>query len=375
MLNGNLAFGCDVNPLAARIAYAKTSIVTVRKDIVDLSIRAVLRRVSNPDLKFDRSMDQFADETKDELLSWFPEPVLFKLNWLLTQARLPRNDALLAFFEVVVSSLIREVSHQDPNDLRIRRRKEPLHDAPVIEMFRTLLEKQHCRLQRYWRVAGRQPSLLNTARVVEGDSRRTETLQALGLGPDTVDCVVTSPPYATALPYIDTDRLSLLAIMGMSVKIRSKLERSLTGSREIRKKERLEAETRLLANNAMELLPRDTVKFIRDVYKANHEADVGFRRANMAALLWRFFVDMRDNLSQVARVLKPGAKAIYVVGDSRTKAGHDWVRIPTCEYIQQIGEVIGLRHEHTLNIDVSTENYKHIRNAITKNRVIVFGKV
>ena len=94
----------------------------------------------------------------------------------------------------------------------------------------------------------------------------------------------------------------------------------------------------------------------------------------MGALLWRYFVDMRENLTQVSRVLKPGAKAFYVVGDSRTNAGGDWVAIETCKYIAEIGKMIGLQHLNSLSIDVTTENYKHIKNAITENQIIMFEK-
>ena len=199
-------------------------------------------------------------------------------------------------------------------------------------------------------------------------------MQTLGLDQEQVDCVVTSPPYATALPYIDTDRLSLLAIMGIPSHVRSHLDRNLTGSREIRRNERKETEIRLLDDSAFDALPREVVTTIRDIYKANSSVEVGFRRANMSALLWRYFTDMRDNLIQVSRVMKSGAKAFYVVGDSRTNAGGSWVRIETCRNVKLIGEMIGLRQVDTIDIDVTTENYKHIKNAITKNQVVVFQK-
>jgi hypothetical protein len=282
------------------------------------------------------------------------------------------NQTLVDFFEVIISSLIREVSDQDPTDLRIRRRKAPLKDAPVLEMFRERLEQQHHRLQKYWLVAGRQPGRLTAPTVIQGDSRQIETLQALGLGPDSVDCVVTSPPYATALPYIDTDRLSLLAIMGVPSKVRSDLEKNLTGSREIRRRAKEQAEACLLDKAAGDILPSEVVSAIRGIYKANRSTHVGFRRANMPALLWRYFTDIRDNLIRVASVLKPGAKAFYVVGDSRTNAGGTWMQIETCKNIALIGEMIGLHHVEMINIDVTTESYKHIKNAITENQVVVF---
>lgn len=374
MLNGYATFGCDLHPLAAKIARSKTTVLTLPRDFVNSSIQAFVSRLSHPPKNLASSLDQFPEETHDELAAWFPSRVLFKLNWILHQSRTFGYSALVDFLEVVASSIVREVSHQDPRDLRIRRRKESITDAPVIEMFRMRLEEQHRRLQKYWAVAGRQPGQLIPSQVAQGDSRRVETFRALGLADESVDCIVTSPPYATALPYIDTDRLSLLAILGLPASTRSEYETNLTGSREIRKTARSEAEYALNSPEAAEMLPRGVLAAIRKIYRANASSDVGFRRANMAALLWRYFCDVRLCFKQVTRVMKPGASAFYVVGDSRTMAGNSWIAIETCRHIVEIGRSAGLEHCRSLDIDVTTENYKHIKNAITKNQIIMFRK-
>jgi len=374
MLNGYSAFGCDFNPLAAKIARAKTLILTLPRNLLELSIRAMLDRLSHRRGAPPASLDHFERATCEELLNWFPELVLYKINWLLGNIRVLGDPTLVDFFEVILSSIVRDVSDQDPTDLRIRRRKEQLQDAPVFELFKSRLEDQHHRLKKYWSVAGRQPGALFSPTVVQGDSRRYETMIALGLSECSVDCVLTSPPYATALPYIDTDRLSLLAIMGMSAPERTAYEFNLTGSREIRRRERQEAEDALHAKAAVDQLPDPVVRAVRAIYHANQSTDVGFRRANMAALLWRYFVDMSANLQQMNCVMKSGAKAFYVVGDSRTKAGHEWAQIETCSSIKHIGVMAGFEHIEDIDIDVTTENYKHIKNAITENKVIIFQK-
>ena len=185
---------------------------------------------------------------------------------------------------------------------------------------------------------------------------------------------MTSPPYATALPYVDTDRLSLLAILGHRSRVRSGLERNLTGSREIRRTARAAAETALCSASASDSLPAGVVQALRRIHRANRRCDVGCRRENMAALLWRYFVDMRDNLVQTRRVLAPGHRAFYVVGNGRTKAGERWVIIDTCRHLAEIGHMAGLRYVESIGIDVTTENRMHIRNAITRNNILVFEK-
>lgn len=375
MLNGFAGHGCDFNPLAAKIAKAKTGILTLPRHIVDHAIRSVLDRVVLRGTGYDVSLDQFSKDLHRELHDWFPEKVLFKLNWLLAQIRLLGNPTIVDFLEVTLSSVVRDVSQQDPSDLRIRRRKEPLEDAPVFELFADRLTHAHSRLQKYWAVAGRQPGDMIEPRVVEGDSRAPHTAELLGLERQSVDAVVTSPPYATALPYIDTDRLSLLAIMGIPSKIRSTLEENLTGSREIRKSERDTFEATLMDDKeAYSILPKDVVSEVRFILKENSKIDVGFRRANMPALLWRYYVHMKENLESMHSVMRPGARAFYVVGDSRTNAGGNWVRINTCANISKIAQEAGFRFLEAIDIDVTTENYKHIKNAITENQILVFER-
>lgn len=374
MLNGFATYGCDMNPLAAKIARAKTGIFSINRAITEHALRSLLDRVRRPPDRLRPTRDQFTPDVAGELDRWFPSPVLDKLEWILAQIRLFGERRLVEFGEVVLSSIIRDVSQQDPSDLRIRRRKELLIDAPVFELFADRLETQLERLIKYWIIAGRQPGPIISPSILQGDSRMAETFVTLGLAAASVDCVVTSPPYATALPYIDTDRLSLMAIMGIESTSRADLEEALTGSREIRKSSREELEDDLMSPSANSALPQPVVLEIRKILRANRNGDVGFRRENMAALLWRYFCDMQKNIAAISRLLKPGGRAFYVVGDSKTNAGGRWTSIETCRHICEIAEAVGLHAHRLIDISVTTENYKHIKNAITKNAVLEFRR-
>ena len=70
-----------------------------------------------------------------------------------------------------------------------------------------------------------------------------KTFNNMGIKKSSVDLVLTSPPYATALPYIDTDRLSLLTICGLNSKARKPYENNITGSREISKNDKKNLES------------------------------------------------------------------------------------------------------------------------------------
>jgi len=374
MLNGYSAFGSDLNPMAAKIARAKTGIFGVDPSVTRQALHALLDRVKRPPTSFSSTRKQFSQEVIPELTRWFASPIIDKLDWILGHIRLFGDERLVEFGEVVLSSIIREVSHQDPADLRIRRRKEPLEDAPVLELFADRLATQLYRLEKYWSVAGRQPGELFAPKVQDGDCRQFSTFESLGLTSASIDCVVTSPPYATALPYIDTDRLSMLAIMGIDSSERAVLEEDLTGSREIKKRSKTAFEDELMSARAFDQLPNRVVKALREIHEANRSSDAGFRRQNMAALLWRYFADMRENILTIKKLLKSGAPAYYVVGDSKTSVGGEWTAIETCRNILDIAEMVGLESRSMLDISVTTENFKHIRHAITENAVLEFRK-
>jgi hypothetical protein len=73
--------------------------------------------------------------------------------------------------------------------------------------------------------------------------------------------------------------------------------------------------------------------------------------------------------------MKSGARAYYVVGDSRTKVGEHWFPIPTCKHTEAIAASLGFKTQPVISIDVTTERMMHLKNAITENDVLVFDKI
>ncbi len=234
-LNGFKTAGCDMNPLAVKIAKAKVGILDNNPDMLREAVITLLRKIENMGDAVPEGNEQFAPGALSEIYSWFPTPVINKLNYLLRIIRKITAGTMQDFFEVILSSIIREVSHQDTSDLRIRRRKDQIQDADVFSLFSSAVDLQYRRIEQFWAVRGHAPNKFYPCTVIEEDSRRTEAFIKNGAHQESVDLILTSPPYATALPYIDTDRLSLLILMGIYANKRRPLEQELVGSREIRK--------------------------------------------------------------------------------------------------------------------------------------------
>ena len=237
-----------------------------------------------------------------------------------------------------------------------------------LGLFLDALDAQYSRIERFWLVRGYSPNRFLPCRVVYGDSRASSTFDALGLRDSDIDLVSTSPPYATALPYIDTDRLSLLVLFGMDASDRRPVEQDLIGSREITTSHRKALET-VLEEGSIKL-PMRVSNYLEQLHRRVAIADVGFRRKNMPSLLLRFFLGMHSVLMHSVRLLRPGAQAMIVIGDNRISIDGREERIATTDFIEEIAVSTGLTAIERIDISVTTENLVHIRNAITKNVVL-----
>ena len=367
-LNGHRAYGCDMNPLAAKIASAKVGILEVNPDVVRDALGTLVSRLEDAPPHPPRNVDQFDERCLDEIADWFPEKVVSKINWLLRSIRAVSDGVVRDFLEIVLSSIIRDVSHQDPNDLRIRRRKNPIEDADVFGLYLDALDTQYERIEKFWSIRGHSPRGFHSCSVAAGDSREAWAFEQIGLSDASVDLLLTSPPYATALPYIDTDRLSLLLLFNMGSSSRRPFEHDLIGSREIVGKKKKALEDGI--HDTEVTRPESVRAFLQDLQERVTSANVGFRRKNMPALLARFFRDMDAVLTQCRRVMRPGAEAMIVIGDNRMRLDTDYERIPTTDLVQDIAVARGFSLVERIDISVTTENLVHIRNAITKNVVL-----
>jgi len=225
VMSNNMTFGLDMNPIAINITRAKNEILNISNEIVLNSFSTIENNLLNV-IDPPEETDQFGNELLGEIFSWFPDKVVYKLNYLLTKIRLFGNEQIINYFEVLVSSIIRNISQQEPKDLRIRRRKEPIEDAPVFELYLKLLQKEKKKLEHYWDAKDQGAIDYGTFTVALCDNRDFGSYLSIGLTENSIDCIVTSPPYATALPYIDTDRLSILIINQLASGRRAVIERS-----------------------------------------------------------------------------------------------------------------------------------------------------
>src|SRR6476646_4841103 len=366
LLGGIDAASFDCNPVAVAVARAKVAVASPKAGEIARALVAIKAKVAGAPKLRKRKLTQFGDADAEELQGWFPEPVLAKLDWLLETIRDDTTGETTNVLEVLVSDLVRDVSQQEPKDLRIRRRKEPIADAPVFEAFAARAAALADRVHAFVEAGGPAATRGAMARILLADSADPASFEQLD--GRWIDAVVSSPPYAAALPYIDTDRLSLAAVFGYSKRARRELEQAMIGSREVGK--------RALAHLEGELsecgeLPTSTVSFLSDFSAAvRGDTDAGFRRRQAPAVLYRYFRAMQGVFSNLAVRCSAGAPCWLVPGDSRSTIGGETWTIPTVDEVAAIAAQAGFTIVDRLPITVTREDLLNARHAITRNEIL-----
>ena len=370
VINGRNAIAIDCNPLAVAVAQSKVDILEVDIGVLCRSSESLIEGIASLHTFEGNCWDQFEPSTRDELGSWFAPKVLVKLGSLLERVREAPDPRLVAFYEVVVSDIVRDVSQQEPRDLRIRRRRIPVTDAPVMELFSDRLRAVVSKIVAYHGISDEMKPRRGVGQAVLGSSADSGSYVTLDSRDGLIDCVISSPPYATALPYLDTDRLSLAAVYGIDRKHRGYIERNLIGSRETSKTEMRDFEERIKSGLDDEL-PISTASFLQELLETTlRDESAGFRKRQLPTVLSRYFLGIAHVMDQMKPRIREGAHLWFVLGNSRTNVGgRQWI-IPTTDEVAAIARSAGFESVEEIPITVTREDVAHSKHSITENTIV-----
>lgn len=289
---GHDALGYDFDPLAVLMTKTWTT------EVADADIDAMFGEVMNEVASLGETVPvldwQCGKETAGFVEFWFHDAqrgdlariasVLCRLDSLpLAPERRAALDVLrVAFSRIIITkeqcaSLARDTSHSRPH------RVATVSDYKVLPNF----DRSVAQLRK--RLAEHPPK--GSARVSRGDAR------ALVLDAESVDAVITSPPYLNAIDYMRGHRMSLVW-----------LGHSIPSLREVRSNS-------IGAERAADAHERHTD--VELVLAAMRGVDALDRR--LEGIMTRYALDLIHATSEIARVLKPGGRSTFVVGNSCIK--------------------------------------------------------
>jgi 16S rRNA G966 N2-methylase RsmD len=355
---GIRAIGMDMNPLAVFLANTKLQALTVPAAALLEAIDGVLTRANKT-----KRLRPLGDERTEYLQSWFSADELHDIERLrdaVLAAPPGARDILLA----IGSNLLRDYSLQEPSDLRIRRRTSPMPEAPLLTAFESAARSFAKKLAESQAVLG----LLEVdADVLLGDSRHALTALTHRV-PEKFDAALTSPPYATALPYIDTQRLSLVWLDLLKPGQILELEAQLVGSREVRGESKSTLLEALTLNTAG--LPEAEANLCTLLQSQLTERD-GFRRQAVPRLLYRYFAGMAASFSTVLAHMKSGAMYGLIIGGNHTVLSGQRFDIDTPAHLASLAVARGWSHIETVPLQTYKRFGLHAKNASTTEALVL----
>ena len=365
--------GIDRSPMAWYLATAKLEAAATEdkaglaEDLLALSelVAAALERGQSSKDAADLA-PVLGDDAASYLRDWLPAAGFAGISHGLALLHDEPESAAQRLALVALSSLLRSVSLQLPEDLRIRRRPEPFESPPLAPLFVEAVTVARTGLSEM----NEWDEMPGSAALVCGSADDPSAFAAAAGHRRRL--ILTSPPYATALPYIDTDRLSLLALGLATSSELMPLERELLGSREWIRAEQMTWDERRRHNT--DGMPRAVTDLLARIAQLNSEGTAGFRKQALPSLLYRYFAGMADAMSAWAEVLAQGERAVLIVGHNRTTANDERIDIPTPELLGEIATLRGFRMIELIRLETWPRYGLHAANGVPGEDALVIER-
>jgi DNA modification methylase len=323
---GHRASGFDMDPLAVLMSKVWTTPVS------DVAIERLLKDVIRKAGKFTgKSKLSWIDEDEETMRFidfWFAEPQrsnLRRIACILSQPqKLSVNDEKqaaadvlrIALSRIIITkeqgaSLARDTSHSRPHKVA------DCSDFNVFQAF----EKSANQVRRL--LISTPPA--GNVNVSLGDARSLNSIEN-----NSVDAVLTSPPYLNAIDYMRGHRLSLVW-----------LGYKLSDLRQIRS-------CSIGAERGPDL--KGKAHLFESIINAM--GPVNELQRSHVSMIERYTEDIYRLMSEVTRVLKPNGKAIFVVGNSCLKG----IFIQNSESVINAGAMVGLKLMHQVVRELPNRN-------------------
>lgn len=282
------AIGSDLNPLARLIASAKTSKIPFEK------INLQLQKFRNI------KTDNIPPETLNirNIDFWFNSEVQQRLAAIKSYIDRINNLEVQRFFLVAFSETIRDCSYTRNGEFKLYRMNEAQRakfHPDVFGVFVAKIERNLVGLQDFSKAVGDAKSYIYSFDSVQGIPHDI-------LSKDSVDIVVTSPPYGDSRTTVAYGQFSRFSNEWLGYKNAARIDRSLMGG--MRSKTIIPLGYDIL-DEAISIIAKKCPKRATEV--------CGFYR------------DYRQSIENVASVIRPGGVACYVVGNRRVRG----IELPT----------------------------------------------
>ena len=347
--NGIESIGLEANPIASFACKTKTNWSIKGKDLLDHAKRIAL--IAKSKLSSKHNGFRVLNEEQNKLL------IAYSISDIPLKKALVLLDAidnnLSKFSEYERLAFAKQLVFSYSNlkfgpEVGVSRKKK--EDVDVIELWLAGIEKMANDLDQY----ANYSNIKSTS--IKCDSR----LMPQVLKHNTIDFVITSPPYPNEKDYTRTTRLESV-ILGY-----------LNTAEDLRelKKTLLRSNTRNVYKGDFDDKWIENIKSIKDLSKSIEDKRIELEKTSGFEKLYHkvvslYFGGMAKHLNDLKPFLKKESKLAYVVGQ---QASYFRIPIATADLLGEVAESIGYRVE---SIDLFRERFSTATKTNIKEEVLI----
>ncbi|MEE1009983.1 MAG: DNA methyltransferase [Agathobacter sp.] len=316
-LAGHESVGAEIDEIAKLIIKVKSTKLT---DLELQEVRNITSQIVQRLEESSYSENEIVLPEINNLTHWFREDILNDLGHTYYSIINVGNDNIKDFLLICMASIVKRVSNSD--DISPKpyvSNKIIKNPPPVAKTFEDVVEKHIIgmkELQEY-DLAGIR---------VEGDATH------ISAEDNSIDIAITSPPYINAFDYVRTLRLENLWLqLSTEDELREKKKLYL-GTESIRVKDE-KTDLSILQESAL----------LNDYYEQVLPLD-----EKRALIIKKFFEDMKKNMEEVYRVLKPNSYYLIVIGNSSIRK----VDVESWRVLKDLAAGVGFQYEKHIGYEI-----------------------
>lgn len=313
--NVGKVIGFDLNPLAVLISTAKTT---------KFNLENIKREIDNLDYHLS-VLSNYEHPSFTILESWFKQENIDELARLKAVINNIEDSDVRLFFSLVFSETVRHVSFTRNGEFKLYKipeSKRDSHNPDAIAVFSQKLQSVYATVKDFYE----NTTFLNSQTDV---TIMNAAITDSDVKPNSIDLVVTSPPYGDSNTTVAYGQFSRLANEWLDFPEPISLDRRLMGG----------------------VKAKEVVKFdiaeLDDAISMIDEKEKLEKNKRVPSVV-SFYKDYEESIKKVAEVVKHGGVVAYLVGNRRVRD----VELQTDIITAKMFEKFGFTHEKTIVRDI-----------------------
>jgi len=332
-LMGFDATGLDISKLAVMITKVKTNL-DIDLNLLNKNLYLIISK-SESDLVNEKNNFYATDFER----YWYSEGNLKQLKILKKNLDSVKEQDIKDFFLVALSSILRRIANTKSGQIEVRHQVRG-KVLDVLSLFKKKVKSMEGDILNYREYSPRRKSKTDIKFANASESKIKE---------ESVDFIITSPPYGNGLDYSKIHKLSIALIFG-----EDELEffkNSQTGTLYSQGFESLVVPFSKRGQEIVEVLSKEV-------------------SLNRAKAMSKYYWDMFSSIKNMFQALKKEGNCVIIIGGTKIRG----LEIDNSQVLLEIAEHIGFKRERILNWEYDKTRRSGLEHKIKGEAILVLKK-